>query len=263
MTTLKRDLCLFLISFIAFLICNLINSAGMVWTEHVAARGLDSPPLQDVVFEINDNLGVTLNKHWNEVPDYALFTLTSCVALLLIFGGLGSNRLVIIRRYLWCASFYVLMRGICLFSTQLPNPKSTTWYKQFERGNFIIDTLLVCFRQKLVNYDYFFSGHTGYFALFHYFILKYRTGRFLKHWLFGLFVRSIIYFNLYVIINTKFHYTIDVIAGWLLVIFVCHLYHLNCVDLAEKNKNKWWFRLTEGTLAKSLTHFATNNLYSV
>eukprot|EP01084_Bolivina_argentea_P048396 89184_1 len=120
-------------------------------------------------------------------------------------------------------SLLYLGRSICVVSTQLPTPfhAENDMYHHTWDDNLFYEALLVLLRVKATNNDVFYSGHTVVITLSALSIETYSERRWL---IVLLWIYSI--FSLYVIIATKFHYTIDVLIAFVLSIIIWKFYHM-------------------------------------
>eukprot|EP01084_Bolivina_argentea_P173465 300467_1 len=175
--------------------------------------------LQDLGFDFAEYATPNITK-WIHYPD---ITVNICIVFMLLwilFDGPKQQKIAVFRRWLTMLSILYIGRAVCVVSTQMPTPfhsnKPTTWNEHL-----LYEAPLVFVGSKTTNQDVFYSGHTVVISLCAMTIHTYSTRKWLIFifWIFSLF-------GLYVIIATKFHYTIDVIIAFVLSVIIWKLYHM-------------------------------------
>ena len=178
--------------------------------------------LPDIGFDFADEYTPSITK-WVKYPDIIVTITIAFTFLWLLFDGPEKQRLAVFRRYLTIIAILYLGRAICVISTQLPTPfhSDDNQYNQKWSKYIFYEALMVFLRVKSTNNDVFYSGHTVVITISSLLIDTYCTKKYIVYifWISNIF-------SLYVIIATKFHYTIDVIIAFMLSIIIWKFYHM-------------------------------------
>ena len=120
---------------------------------------------------------------------------------------------------------------------------------------------IFCDRIKATNNDVFYSGHTVVITLCAVCVETYskRTWLIVLLWMYSLF-------SLYVIIATKFHYTIDVLIAFVLTVIIWKFYHMTMTIKGMRNHLpifKWFESDKEAIRFTSNSSILSSSIYNL
>lgn len=151
------------------------------------------------------------------------------------------DRAAIFRRHLCFTGALFFLRGLSISSTPLPPPFEWCDWTQSRAGeNFALEGLGVMAGQRVTCTDCLFSGHTANFALlalafFRYLDPEVCPSRAVRGAIKLVFILFVVY-GLLVIIDSKFHYTVDVLLGSALTCVVWASYFGAMAKLQTRRK---------------------------
>lgn len=198
--------------------------------------------LPDVGFQFADRYTPYLVGLTNYVP----ITINSMLVLVIVWCltfGPSTHKLLVFRRYLFIQSMLQFARSITIIVTQLPNPDpfAVNHRKSWKEGTDVFyEAVLVAFQIRATVTDVFFSGHSINYVMIALTVSQYSGCLWLSS-----IVWSISLFSLYMIIATNFHYTIDVLIGFLLTYALWKAYHL-ALQIPQLRENSKFFEWFEG-----------------
>jgi len=218
-------------SWLLFTVSSYVMCVANVATEYRSETQLRGIILPDIGFDFAAMFTPQITT-WSQWPDVSVGVAASLTMLWLIVDGPTHQKLSVFRRFLLMSSVMYWLRAICVVSTQLPNPFQTDdpKYHYEWTHNIAYEALLCLLRIKATNNDVFFSGHTVCITMCALTLDTYCTRKWLP-WSF--WTASV--FTLYVIVATKFHYTIDVVIAFALSVVIWKLYHLAMSIEAVRN----------------------------
>lgn len=219
------------------------NPDGTTFTVRRKNLPVSMVTLSDTGFKFSERFTPFLSDpkcgFWRNYPDYALYAMFGVFVLFFILN-ISKHHIIILKRMFFISSYFALLRGTCMMLTQLPLAHWNTMYGKFKVHNIWTDAFWIMIGVKKANHDFFFSAHTGFFTLFTLFMVRYRE-RWLSHPIFSYILKAMNFWNIYTIMATKFHYSIDVIVAYFLMWFLFNLYHGHFVDTDTKVKKFYFF----------------------
>lgn len=184
-------------------------------------KGINSSatgPLDDLGFRITNKITPDLEDHLTKVNDGITISLVVfCLIWIMIFNS--GNRLFIFTHWFLMLAILFGIRIITVSSTILarPWPPGVDWptchTKEKFTGNLWLEVFNIPFKWKFTCFDFFYSGHTVNIVLVCLIITKWSQYTSLK-----CLVWFMTFFDFYVIIGIRAHYTIDVEMGLLLTL---------------------------------------------
>lgn len=165
------------------------------------------------------------------LPDHLI-----ALSIVLIFvrvATMGSAVMIVQRRLLFVGGTVFLLRAVSVTITVLPNPLLECVSVTSE--SIIYDAFLICTGRKTTCGDVFFSGHTIIFTLLSAVWMTYCSDVILKS-----IVNMTVLISLITLVASSFHYTIDVLFGYLITISIWNVYHW--AVLIPAFKKFWWAR---------------------
>lgn len=157
-----------------------------------------------------------------------------------VLPGPFSMRWTLLARAFMLWGILWALRGLTIIATVLPNPDSTCVPQETYPGNIWMEAWanmpFVFWDHELTCQDVLFSGHTVALTLFTLIYIRYITW---TPWLassntsasmsianlFRTFALTFMFVGYYVIVTSKFHYSVDVIIGSLLTVLIFQGYH--------------------------------------
>ena len=233
----RRFWCVWLV----FVVSSYIMCLANVATEYrTKTKQLKHIILPDVGFDFAEMFTPEITT-WIKWPDVSVGVASSFTALWVLVDGPKDQKFNVFRRFVTVTSMLYWLRSLCVISTQLPNPFQTDDPKYHYKWSkdIVYEALLVLLRIKATNNDVFFSGHTVMITMCALTLETYSR----RYWLIWSFW-TIALFTLYVIIATKFHYTIDVVIAFALSVIIWKLYHL-AMSIPELRNNYPVFKWVE------------------
>jgi hypothetical protein len=226
-------------------------------------RGIDrNLPIYDVGFEV---LPYSNHEH---LPDLVVTGLMISV-ISIIFLNRGLQIFIdLVRRFLTVMGCVYAIRTISISITLLPNPFPQC--KASQMGNPAVDALLILIGQTKTCQDCFFSGHSVAICLSVLVWYDYLKARL---WIRMLSIPAALIGG-FVIISSHFHYSVDVMFGFLISFFVWKYFHSfihrisrylvrRKEDLHHQQKHftpKSWWSLTKHFLKTEVGRVDTNEI---
>lgn len=213
----------------SFYICAVINITNDKRTAVV------NYTLPDFGFDLTAAITPDWILNTGELPDIISSVVTTLAFARILFDC-GLHRCRIFRRVFFLMGTLMLLRGLCIMSTSLPNPFEKCKHRKW--GNTWVDALWVMIQFKATCTDVFYSGHSVVLTIDFMIINEY-----VKSLCQRLLFLAMVAFGYYCIIATRFHYTIDVEIALALTIVIWKYYHnyVRTRALLKKNVVFRWF----------------------
>ncbi|KAL0478870.1 sphingomyelin synthase-related protein [Acrasis kona] len=196
-----------------------------------------NPPVFDLGFKILPYV------HHETLPDYLTLGYLGISFLIILFTRKMSVAVDAARRLLIVLGVVFFIRAVSISVTWLPNPFPLC--KASELGNPLVEALLILAAQAKTCQDCFFSGHSVAITLSCMLWYDYLNT---KIWI-RLLAIPAAFIGALVILLCRFHYTVDVIFGFLITFLMWKYYHMflhrierylvkKHVEMLKKQKSK-------------------------
>jgi len=193
-----------------------------VWTHTRAVKNKNIYPLQDLGFELLDNIHM---ENFIPMNDYLLYIIAGIATIWTIF--FSNKKIIIFKRWTLMIAILFLIRLITVPSTILTRPyhNISDWHScktlDYDYGNLLLSPLKVMFDGKMTCFDFFFSGHTINIIIPTLIIQKYfpNNNKYLKYFIVSL-MWVLSFACMFFIILLHSHYTIDVEAALLFTVLI-------------------------------------------
>lgn len=179
------------------------------------------------------DIGFTILPYFNlSFRPEDIFVLVQFVAVVVYFIKQKFGHKVI-RRYLFLTAIFFKLRGALIMSTMLPSPNPAC--TQLISTQPYFDALRVLAGVASTCNDLVISGHTYNLTIFSLIWTEYTNFIWVHVTTWILTIAGMI-----TIIGNRFHYTIDVINGFVVAVMLWSLYHHVLRLLTNKKKTVWW-----------------------
>lgn len=212
---IKKQFNPFIFSLILFFLGSYYNSViqAVIQNLTIEMGKTKNDALPDLGFYLFPNLS-----NYTSLPDTYLLAMVIAVLLKTLIRRRISCVLLIVKRYTFIHAILFFLRGTSIAITMLPNPWTQCNIEEFP--NVFIGGLMIILGKKRTCFDVLFSGHSAMITLTTLIWIQYETNIIIQ--LLWIPVATIGYF---IMISTRFHYTVDVVYGTLITIVVWSSYH--------------------------------------
>ena len=230
-----RDVQLTLLAVAYFLVCVFVNCIGNSIADRINPNQRlpveERKPLPDWLMESTHHLYKAAGLPAN-LSDQLI--IVSLIAILLRALTLQSMTSTVARRLLFVMGTAYAMRAVSVTVTVLPNPLVEC--ESVPHPNVLVDAVQLMMMQRVSCGDVFFSGHTIIFTLLVAMWTTYSRNRFYR----ALF-SAIGYAGMLSLVTSAYHYTIDVLAGFMVTMWVWAMYHW--AVMLPSLRQSWWAQL--------------------
>ncbi|KAI9148503.1 hypothetical protein H9P43_010197 [Blastocladiella emersonii ATCC 22665] len=147
---------------------------------------------------------------------------------------LKSRAATVFRRTMYISGTVYLLRAPTVLMTILPNPYLTCDARP--DPNLFWDAFLLFTQTRFSCGDVFFSGHSIFFTMVARLYLMYSDNYLLR--VFAVLFTAL---ALYSLIFTTYHYSIDVVFAFCIVVTLFSIYHW--IAKGKMGRNRWWGRI--------------------
>ncbi|KAJ1797348.1 hypothetical protein LPJ59_003199 [Coemansia sp. RSA 2399] len=206
--------------------------SDMRWLRQMQHLGATAAPwptyalLEDVVLE---HLPV-LERAWisDKLVGTSVFV---CIVGCCVMSAGWRERLMMVRRIGWMVAVLYLLRSITISVTTVPpsigsctiSTPQSTWHVILATPQILAGTIGQCT-------DKIFSGHTAILTISFLFLRRYAT-----HWVVVAYSAVHMGLGILSVLLARYHYTVDVVIGLLMTLFVHHLYY-SALEIAVRRR---------------------------
>ncbi|KAJ2400205.1 hypothetical protein GGI23_002180 [Coemansia sp. RSA 2559] len=206
--------------------------SDMRWLRQMQHLGATAAPwpayalLEDVVLE---HLPV-LERAW--ISDKLVGTsVLACIAGCCAMSAGWRERLMMVRRIGWMVAVLYFLRSITISVTTVPpstgscaiSTPQSAWHVILATPQILAGTIGQCT-------DKIFSGHTAILTISFLFLRRYAT-----HWAVVAYGAVHMALGILSVLLARYHYTVDVVVGLLMTLFVHHLYY-SALEIAVRRR---------------------------
>lgn len=212
------------VSMLFFIVASYFNTFFQVYVQNrVIDLKLDHmEPLFDSGFEYFTDLS-----SFENLPDFWISFMAVAVFVKSFLRLRFSCLMLVMKRYFFIHGCVFFLRGISIAVTFLPNPWRDSCVP-IHFDNIWLDPILIMMGQKRTCYDVLFSGHSALVTLTTLTWIQYETNSIIQ-----MLSIPVAIGGCFVLIATRFHYTVDVFFGSILAAGCWGTYHYGVRRLRE------------------------------